>query len=60
MSDAELKQYFLNHREDQGAFQAYLDRLNRQTRKLIASPNDQDFDLKIQAAIRQQMKKKDK
>lgn len=55
MSDAELKQYFLKHREDKAALQAYLDRLNQRPHKIIASPDDPDFDEKIQAAIRQQL-----
>ncbi|WP_427157476.1 DUF6887 family protein [Aliinostoc sp. HNIBRCY26] len=55
MSDAELKQYFLRNRQDKAAFQAYLDRLNQQPHKIIASPDDPDFDEKIQAAIRQQL-----
>jgi hypothetical protein len=32
MSDQELKQYFLQHREDKVAFQTYLDRLNTRPR----------------------------
>lgn len=55
MSDAELKQYFLRHREDKAALQAYLDRLNQRPHTIIASPDDPDFDEKIQAAIRQQL-----
>lgn len=55
MSDAELKQYFLKHRGDQAAFQAYLDRINRRPRRIIASPDDPDFDEKVQAAIRQKL-----
>lgn len=55
MSDAELKQYFLKHRGDQAAFQAYLDRLNQRPRRIIATPNDPDFDEKVQAAIRQKL-----
>ncbi|AFY47461.1 hypothetical protein Nos7524_1586 [Nostoc sp. PCC 7524] len=55
MSDAELKQYFLRNRQDKAAFLAYLDRLNQQPHKIIASPDDPDFDEKIQAAIRQQL-----
>ncbi len=55
MSDAELKQYFLKHRGDQAAFQAYLDRINQRPRRIIASPNDPDFDEKVQAAIRQKL-----
>ncbi|MGB3206914.1 MAG: hypothetical protein WBB28_18170 [Crinalium sp.] len=55
MSDTELKQYFLKHRRDQAAFQAYLDRMNQRPRRIIASPNDPDFDEKVQAAIRQKL-----
>lgn len=55
MSDAELKQYFLKHRGDQAAFQAYLDRINQRPRRIIASPDDRDFDEKVQAAIRQKL-----
>lgn len=55
MSDAELKQYFLKHRGDHAAFQSYLDRINQRPLRIIASPNDPDFDAKIQAAIRQKL-----
>lgn len=55
MSDAELKQYFLKHRGDHGAFQAYLDRLNQRPRRIIASLSDPDFDEKVQTAIRQKL-----
>jgi hypothetical protein len=55
MSDSELKQYFLKHRGDRAAFQAYLDRLNQRPRKIIASLSDPDFDEKVQAAIRQKL-----
>jgi len=58
MSDAELKQYFLRHRGDQAAFQAYLDRINQRPRRIIASPDDPDFDEKVQAAIRQKLEAK--
>ncbi len=58
MSDAELKQYFLQHREDKTAFQAYLNRLNERPHMVIATPDDPDFDTKIQAAIRQQLQAK--
>ena len=55
MSDTELRHYFLEHRQDQSAFQAHLDRLNQRPRVVIASPDDPDFDEKIQAAIRQKL-----
>jgi hypothetical protein len=55
MSDAELKQYFLKHRGDQAALQAYLDRINQRPLRIIASPSDPDFNEKVQAAIRQKL-----
>lgn len=55
MSDAELKRYFLSNRQDQAAFQAYLDRFSQRSKSLIASPSDPDFDAKIQAAIQQKL-----
>ncbi len=55
MSNDELKQYFLKHRGDQAAFQAYLDRINQRPLRIIASPSDPDFDEKVQAAIRQKL-----
>lgn len=55
MSDAELKQYFLKHRGDETAFQAYLDKINQRPLRVIASASDADFDDKVQAAIRQKL-----
>ena len=55
MSDAQLKQYFLKHRGDRTAFQAYLDRINQRPLRIIASPKDPDFDRKVQAAICQKL-----
>lgn len=58
MSDLELKQYFLQNRQDKAAFEAYLDRLNQKPRTIIASPGDPDFNEKIQSAIRQKLNSK--
>jgi hypothetical protein len=55
MSTAELKQYFLKHRGNQSAIQAYLDRINQRPLRIIASPDDPNFDEKVQAAIRQKL-----
>lgn len=55
MSDLELRQYFLRHREDKEALQAYLDRLGNRDRQVITTVDDPDFDAKIQAAILQKM-----
>lgn len=57
MSNAELKQYFLKHRGDKAAFQAYLDRINQRPQRIIASPGDPDFDQKVQTAIQQKLEK---
>jgi hypothetical protein len=55
MSDRELRQYFLQHREDKAALQAYLDRLGNRPREVITTVDDPDFDAKIQAAILRKM-----
>ncbi|NEQ76879.1 MAG: hypothetical protein F6K23_29960 [Okeania sp. SIO2C9] len=60
MTDKELRQYFIKHREDKVALQAYLDRLSRHPyQKVITTLDDPDFDEKIQAAIRDQMEIKE-
>lgn len=59
MSDQELRQYFLRHREDKTAFRAYLDRLGDRPREVITTVDDPDFDKKIQAAILRQMQSAD-
>ncbi|WP_434684295.1 DUF6887 family protein [Pseudanabaena minima] len=56
MSDQELRQYFLLHREDKRAFRAYLDRLSDRKREIITTVDDPNFDEKIQAAVLQKMK----
>ena len=55
MSDVQLRQYFLQHRDDKMAFRAYLDRLSDRPRQVITTVDDPDFDAKIQASIRKQM-----
>ncbi|MBZ8178630.1 DUF6887 family protein [Oscillatoria salina] len=55
MSTTELRNYFLKHRGDKAAFQAYLDRINQHPLKIVASPDDPDFDEKVQAAIRRKL-----
>lgn len=60
MSDQELKRYFLENREDKLALHAYLDRLSKRERKVIATANDPDFDVKIKAAIQEKMQMKSK
>jgi hypothetical protein len=55
MSTVELKQYFLKHRGDRAAFQAYLDRINQRPLRVIANPDDPNFDEKVRDAIRQKL-----
>ncbi|MEH1910187.1 MAG: hypothetical protein V7L05_32120 [Nostoc sp.] len=62
MSDQELRQYFLLHREDKIAIRVYLDRLGDvydglrlRPRNIITTVDDPDFDAKIQAAVLKQM-----
>lgn len=59
MSDQELRQHFLRHREDKAALRAYLDRLSDRPRNVITTVDDPDFDAKIQAAVLQQMQATD-
>ncbi|MBW4664673.1 MAG: hypothetical protein KME01_10825 [Chroococcus sp. CMT-3BRIN-NPC107] len=55
MSNRDLKQYFLQHREDKTALQAYLDRINKRPRQIITTVDNPDFDTKILAAIAAKM-----
>ncbi len=42
MSDLEVKQYFLAHRDDTEAFQAYMERLNQKPRQVIIEAGEID------------------
>ena len=55
MTDKQLKQYLLNHRDDKNALTVYLERRHQRTNSVITTVEDTDFDVKIQAVIRQQM-----
>ncbi len=55
MSDQELKQHFLKHREDKVALQTYLRRLGERSHEVITTVDDPEFDTKIQAAILKQL-----
>lgn len=55
MSYDELRHYFLTHRTDKAALQAYLDRRRELALPVITTINDPDFDRKIEAAILQQV-----
>ncbi len=58
MTDAELKDYFLKHRNNEAALQAYLDRINQNPKQVIVNPDDPDFDEKIQTAILSKLQNK--
>jgi hypothetical protein len=51
MSDEELRQHFLRHRDDKMFLRAYLDRLSERPHEIITTVDDPDFDTKIQSAI---------
>jgi hypothetical protein len=55
MTDEQLKRYLLDHRDDQDAFHAYLDRRHTQPRPIIAKLDDPDLDIKLQTAVKMQM-----
>lgn len=55
LSDAQLKQYFLTHRDNPAAVQAYLDRINQRPLRIVAKADDPEFDQKVQAAIQRQL-----
>jgi hypothetical protein len=59
MSDQELRQYFLRHRDDKTALRAYLNRLSDRPHEMITTVDDPDFDTKIQAAILRQIQATD-
>jgi len=56
MSEGEVKRYFLKNRGDKAALQAYLYKRKKRSNSIITKVGDSDFDAKIEAAIRQQMK----
>ena len=60
MNDQELREYFLANKYDQSALQAYLARRNNQSREIITTVGDADFDLKIEKAIQAKLKTRQK
>jgi predicted metal-dependent RNase len=55
MSDKELRAYFLQHREDKEAMQAYFKRVEARPHEVVTAVGDPDFDTKIEAAVRRQI-----
>ena len=55
MSDRELKQYMLTHREDQEAFNAYLDRRHSRSKQNTIEFDDPASEEKIRLAIQEKL-----
>ena len=51
----EVKRYFLEHRDDQEAFHAYMDKLHASGRAIVIDPTDPDSEVKAQAAMQQKL-----
>ncbi|NER33232.1 MAG: hypothetical protein F6J93_04025 [Oscillatoria sp. SIO1A7] len=60
MSDRELRQYFLRHRQDKQALRAYLDRLADRPLHIITTVEYPEFEVKIEAAVMAQMQEENK
>jgi hypothetical protein len=59
MSDKQLKYYFLQHREDREAMQAYFSRIESRPHRIVATLDDPDFDAKVRASIQRQIREAD-
>ena len=55
MTDQELKRYILEHRDDQQAFHAYMDRRYARPNREAISPNDPKWKVKALSSIREQI-----
>ena len=51
----EAKRYFLEHREDQEAFYAYMDKLHTSGRAIVIDPTDPDSEAKAIAQIQERL-----
>ena len=57
MSDQELKRYVLEHRNDQEAFHAYMDRVYARPQQTFIEPDDPDWEPKVLADIQEQLER---
>lgn len=55
MSDRELKQYILTHRDDREAFYTYMDRRHSRPQQITIEFDDPNWEEKIIAVIREQL-----
>lgn len=51
----EAKRYFLNHRDNQEAFYAYMDKLNASGRAIVIDPTDPDSEAKALVQIQERL-----
>ncbi|MGK7889133.1 MAG: hypothetical protein AB4042_07340 [Leptolyngbyaceae cyanobacterium] len=56
MSYQELRRYFLAHRQDTEAFQAYLAKRRERSLPVITTIHDPDFEQKIRTAAERQVR----
>lgn len=52
----EAKRYFLDHRHDQEAFHAYMDKLHASGRAIVIDPTDPDSEKRAIASIQEKSK----
>jgi hypothetical protein len=55
MTDQEVKEYFLAHRDDQTAFYAHMDRVNARPQKDPIKPDDPDADEKFRLMVEEKL-----
>jgi hypothetical protein len=55
MNDQELRQYFLNNRNDQTAFHAYMDRRHARPNQTIIEPDDPNADEKFRLMVEEKL-----
>lgn len=58
MSLDEVKSYFLQHRDDQEAFHAYMDKLQASGRAIIIDPNDPESEDRAMNQIQERLQQK--
>jgi hypothetical protein len=55
MTDQEVKEYFLAHRDDEAAFHAYMDRINARPKKPGIKLDDPDWEEKMRDMVDQKI-----
>ncbi|MBD1811497.1 hypothetical protein H6F65_07255 [Microcoleus sp. FACHB-DQ6] len=55
-TEGEVKRYFIKNYGEKAALPAYLYRRKKRSNSILTKVGDSDFDTKMEAAIRQQMK----